>query len=452
MKQLSRVVWQEGMYLSPHHFQAQGRYFEQSIGFVASAIAPLGVGFAVCIFDQKAVRTGTLRLLQARGFFPDGMPFDMPDQDELPPEVAMADVWVASEQSQTIYLGLPASRPGGNFGDAANATTRFRSVPLRLNDEALGRGEAEIDVGVKNVRLLTAPQTLEKEGANGKHWTHLPAVRVIKDSRGLFGFDETFIPAAMRVSASPSLVALVERITNAFQERADSIVDELTERDRRWGINTRSVGQFWFLHTVNTSLAKLQHLINSNCHPTDLFAELSHVAGALCTFVNGSSSDSLPAYDSLNPGPSFEMIHDFILRNLDVAFPIDQWRISFEPVSDGFWECKLSDARMMAKVNAWVLRIRSAAAESVASRAPRIVKVCSSVFIRKLVERQHAGFPIQHLPVAPAGCSDAPENQYFSIERAGPCWESVHQTNSVGVYAPRELNVTALELIVYPEN
>jgi type VI secretion system protein ImpJ len=30
MKYLSRVVWPEDMYLGPHHFQAQSRYFEDS--------------------------------------------------------------------------------------------------------------------------------------------------------------------------------------------------------------------------------------------------------------------------------------------------------------------------------------------------------------------------------------------------------------------------------------
>jgi type VI secretion system protein ImpJ len=31
MKPLSRVVWHEGMHLAQHHFQAQNRYFEDSI-------------------------------------------------------------------------------------------------------------------------------------------------------------------------------------------------------------------------------------------------------------------------------------------------------------------------------------------------------------------------------------------------------------------------------------
>ena len=36
MNSLSSVVWSEGMYLGPHHFQAQNRYFEDSVHFVTS--------------------------------------------------------------------------------------------------------------------------------------------------------------------------------------------------------------------------------------------------------------------------------------------------------------------------------------------------------------------------------------------------------------------------------
>ena len=38
MKLLSRVVWAEGMYLAPHHFQAQNRYFEESVHFATSSL------------------------------------------------------------------------------------------------------------------------------------------------------------------------------------------------------------------------------------------------------------------------------------------------------------------------------------------------------------------------------------------------------------------------------
>src|ERR1041385_4736982 len=84
MRTLSRVVWSEGMYLGPHHFQVQSRYFEDSTQFATSSLwfAPYGV--AGCELDADALQNGTLSVLHARGIFPDGLAFEMPECDPLP--------------------------------------------------------------------------------------------------------------------------------------------------------------------------------------------------------------------------------------------------------------------------------------------------------------------------------------------------------------------------------
>ena len=70
MKYLSRVVWSEGMYLGPHHFQVQSRYFEDTIRFATSSLWFEPWGFAGCALDPEALRNGTISLLHARGMFP----------------------------------------------------------------------------------------------------------------------------------------------------------------------------------------------------------------------------------------------------------------------------------------------------------------------------------------------------------------------------------------------
>jgi type VI secretion system protein ImpJ len=56
MKSLSRVVWSEGMYLGPHEFQAQARYFEDSIHFAASALWLECYGLTGCTLDSAMER------------------------------------------------------------------------------------------------------------------------------------------------------------------------------------------------------------------------------------------------------------------------------------------------------------------------------------------------------------------------------------------------------------
>ena len=72
------------MYLGPHHFQAQARYFEDSIHFAASSLWFAGYGLAACELDAEAIHNGTLALIRARGIMPDGLAFEMPDCDALP--------------------------------------------------------------------------------------------------------------------------------------------------------------------------------------------------------------------------------------------------------------------------------------------------------------------------------------------------------------------------------
>ena len=54
------------MHLGPHHFQAQSRYFEDSIHFATSSLwfAPFGlVGLEL---DTDALRNGTVSIVNAR--------------------------------------------------------------------------------------------------------------------------------------------------------------------------------------------------------------------------------------------------------------------------------------------------------------------------------------------------------------------------------------------------
>ena len=84
MRLLSRVVWSEGMYLGPHHFQAQSRYFEDSIQFATSSLWFASFGLVGVELDADALHNGTVSLVHARGIFPDGLPFNMPESDALP--------------------------------------------------------------------------------------------------------------------------------------------------------------------------------------------------------------------------------------------------------------------------------------------------------------------------------------------------------------------------------
>jgi len=118
MTQLSRVVWREGMHLAQHHFQAQNRYFEDSIQFAVSHLFFAPYGLIGCELDANALRNGTVSLVHARGVMPDGMPFHIPDGDAAPPPLAIGELFLPTADSHFVYLTIAPYRR-----DAANCIT-----------------------------------------------------------------------------------------------------------------------------------------------------------------------------------------------------------------------------------------------------------------------------------------------------------------------------------------
>jgi type VI secretion system protein ImpJ len=81
---VNRVVWEEGMFLAPQHFQAQRQHFEETLGHSIEALFPFGYGVTSAALDTDALGGGTLVLSHARGIFPDGTPVAVPEADRTP--------------------------------------------------------------------------------------------------------------------------------------------------------------------------------------------------------------------------------------------------------------------------------------------------------------------------------------------------------------------------------
>src|SRR5580700_12300883 len=127
MKSLSRVVWSEGMYLGPQHFQAQNRYFEDSVHSSTSSLWFQPYGLSGYELDAEALRNGTVSLVHARGMFADGLNFHMPEFDELPQPRQIADLFPPMQESVELLLAIAEHRTDG-FNCALSEAERSQPV------------------------------------------------------------------------------------------------------------------------------------------------------------------------------------------------------------------------------------------------------------------------------------------------------------------------------------
>jgi type VI secretion system protein ImpJ len=452
MKYLSRVVWSEGMYLGPHHFQAQSRYFEDSLRFATSSMWFEPWGLAGVQLDAEALKNGTVSLVHARGIFPDGLVFQMPECDAPPEPRNIADLFPPAKDSVTVTLAVSPRRPDGSNtasenGPETNGGARYRAEVRMLYDETTGRDEKPVQVGRKNIELL-----LDTEPAGDR--VTLPIARITRSGSGQFVFDRAFIPPCVAISASEHLMELLGRLIDILEDKSARFSRTAAGgRERTWAeFSTREIANFWLLHTVNSGLAPLRHhYLTKRGHPEGLYCEMLKLGGALCTFAFESHPRDLPLYDHRNLQKSFGELDGHIRTHLETIVPTQYIEIPLKKRADYFYEAEVADQRALDRAR-WIFGIRSAVSEpELIAKAPQLVKLCSKQFVPQLVQRARPGMALTHLAVPPSSIPVKADFQYFSVSRSGPCWDHIVQTRQIGLYIPGDLPNPSLELLVILE-
>ena len=446
MRTLTKPVWSEGMYLGPHHFQAQNRYFEDSLNFVTASLWRDAFGFAGLQFDNDALRNGSLALTHGRGLFEDGLAFDLPSSDSAPQPREFAALFSPVADHLTMHLAVPVSLRDGQNTSLENKTTgvRYQAAEQKLPDQNTGLDEKVIQIGRKNLQLLAEAEVTDE-------YVSLPVVRILRDGSGHYEVDPTFVPPCLSLSASATLTNLLRRLIEILDEKSTVFTQEQQQRNGVFqaGMSARHVAQYWFLHALNSSVSPLRHiLLARHLHPQELFREMARLGGALCTFGLEVHPRSLPGYDHRDLGSCFAALDEHIRRHLEIVMPSKAIKIPLRPVESFLYNGELTDERCVGPAR-WILEIQSPIGEAdLIARVPKLTKMCSARFVLELIKRALPGLPLNHISVPPPQIAARVESQYFAVNRSGPCWEHILQTRQVGVYVPAEIPSPELSLIV----
>ena len=111
----NRVVWSEGLYLRTQHFQQQDRHVEALMRAALQAAPWQPHGFTRLELDRAALDAGQIAIRSARGLFPDGTPFSIPETAAPPPPVSDSGGGVRRGASGaaggTVWRGHDGPRP-----------------------------------------------------------------------------------------------------------------------------------------------------------------------------------------------------------------------------------------------------------------------------------------------------------------------------------------------------
>ena len=110
MSWYSKVVWSEGLFILPQHFQQGDRYHEHALALRTRHASPYPWGFSDLEIDRDVSQQSKFALRRAAGVMQDGTPFDlpldspMPDPIDVPENAATQIIWLTIT-SKTAYRG-----------------------------------------------------------------------------------------------------------------------------------------------------------------------------------------------------------------------------------------------------------------------------------------------------------------------------------------------------------
>ncbi len=440
MSDKGRVVWTEGMFLRPQHFQQQTRYVEHYVDARAGSLTAFPWGFSTLSLDAELLLQGKISIAQATGVLPDGTPFSIPDHDPPPPILELAD----SVKESVIYLALPERRAGVSEmrhpGKSETGAGRYEAQEHTVSDSAsLDPTEAPVQTGTLTLTLRQASQPLDG-------FTRLALCRIVEvrtDHSVLL--DETFIPDTQNVPCSKVLSALVSEVSGLLLHRADALRNRVSASGRG---GSGEIADFLLLQLVNGKIPVFKHFEGLNAlHPERLYAELIGLAGEMSTFSqNDRRAPDFPAYDHRDQTASFAPVVTAIRQSLSMVLEQTAIEVPLQARRYGIHVGTLSDNSLLESAN-FVLAVNAAMdLDVLRQRFPSQVKIGSVETIRQLVNVQLPGIKLRPLPVAPRQVPFHSGFVYFELDKSGDLWKQLDGSGGLALHVGGEFPELKMEL------
>ncbi|HVK93145.1 MAG TPA: type VI secretion system baseplate subunit TssK [Noviherbaspirillum sp.] len=444
MKRSAKILWGEGLFLRPQHFQRQDLYHETRLTELGRTVHPYLWGIRDLKFDVDALSAGILRPTAISGIMPDGEAVTAPDNDELPDPLNLTTL-DGMGNGVVIHIALPHLRDfGPNF--AAQRETSGQGYRYYQHDDPApdlytNAIESELTFLKKSLRLLT-------DRDNREQYISMPIARVRATSAGGYELDSDFLPPALTIRSSPSIHLMVRRLLEILQAKAQALYGYHREPSLNV-VEFRSgdIASFWLLHTVNTAYASLQHLYHhSTLHPERLFHALLQLAGQLLTFSKAYGLADLPIYNHANPGPEFFKLDKIIRELIETVISSRYFTIALNEIKPAFYLGRIDSEKVTNNASYYLSVAADIPPAELVETVPQRIKVGAPDDVDKMISSAMPGVRMMSAPQVPPSIPVRPGCYYFSIEPQGALYDRMIASNSIMIYAPAGFKNLKLEL------
>ena len=424
----NKVIWSEGLFLQPQHFQQHDRYWEKYIEGRTRPLLAHGWGFVSLELDRASLTLGKLQISAARGVFPDGTPFDFPAEDS--PPVAF-DI-PSDLKDEVVVLALPVKRAGAEESDFSDLSeyglTRFSIGEVEVRDSNASSAESTVlQVGKLRMRLMRRRDVTDA-------YTTLGFVQVVErraDNQVLLS--KSYIPPMLHSGNDAVLSGYLRELHGLLHQRGEALAGRLSQLGRG---GVAEIADFLLLQTVNRYEPLLAHFATHPLlHPERLYSICIQLAGELATFNSANTRSAVfPEYQHDMLEQTFVPVIAQLRRALSMVLEQSAIPIELQDRRYGVKVAIIADLELV-KTASFVLAVAAQVpADVVRTRFPTQVKIGPVERIRDLVNLQLPGIPLNPLPVAPRQIPVHAGSNYFELERGGDLWKQLERSGGLAMH------------------
>ncbi len=420
----NKVVWSEGLFLRPQHFQQHDRFIEGLVEGRSAGLRSFPWGFRELQLDNELLSVGKVGIRSAKGVFPDGTPFDIPNELDPP-----SPLEVTSDVTDTIvHLALPVRVPGSvEVGTGDGALSRYTTADYEALDATMqGGSSASLQVGRLAPRLLLDTDRREDFACLGI--AHVVEARIDKNTV----LDESYVPPALALQAAPRLASFLNELEGLFHHRAEALAGRVSDAGR----GAAEMADFLLLQTVNRSEPVVSHLAQlPSLHPEELYRLLLGMAGELCTFTAaGKRPPEFPAYRHEALRETFAPVFTSLRESLSMVLEQTAIGIPLVEKKYGIRVATITDRSLLTTAS-FVLAVKAdMPTEDVRHRFTRQAKMGPVEQIRDMVNSQLPGIALNPLPVAPRQIPYHAGRVYFELERGSEYWAQLQSSGGFALH------------------
>ncbi|MBW4964210.1 type VI secretion system baseplate subunit TssK [Sulfitobacter sp. CW3] len=406
------VVWSEGMFIAPQHFQHLDATVQHYVNEVAQIDLSYGdYGVSELQINMERLKVGKIAIREAAGVFPDRLFFRLTKEliIDIPDGVV----------EETVYLAVPLVISGaaqfGNDDDMVRMV-KTRAELRDLNDPTNEPIEAELaNVGVC-IRLGS-------EDFSG--YAAIPIARILeKTAEGRVSLDRSFIPHALRIQASSVLTERLEEIVSLARARAANAAGRVAA-DTGKRSESSLMTERQELQILNRWLLVLQNEVAAkSIGPRGLYTHLASMSVELDA-VLGQATDPSLLYNPEQMAAAFEGIFAGLRRKLTLEKPASVLALA--------WNTELFETRRVLRLII-PTRVLSADrrpilalsgpdnAKALLELGPLACKLAGLSAMPDLVARGLAGIELTPLPVPPPELRSRADAAFFAVNTSSEHW------------------------------